>query len=91
MSKGKPKVPPSKVPIIGQSASKPQGQEIVEAIMAQLRPVIDSILTAIDGLERRVAVVEEVKQVFPSCVRVIIEHKKDKMVSEGGGDTEVKK
>ncbi len=70
MTKQKPKVPPSNIPILGQN--KIEGQEIVEAIMAQLRPVIDNILTAIDGLERRVTVVEEVKQVFPQTVNVII-------------------
>jgi len=57
------------VPIIG---SKKEGQEIVNAIMSQLSPVIENILTAIDGLERRVAVIEEVKQLFPSSINVII-------------------
>ena len=81
MTKQKPNVPHTKVPIIGE-VDKVQGQEIVEAIMAQLRPVIDNILTAIDGLERRVNVVEEVKQLFPASINVIIKKEEEQALRD---------
>ena len=72
MTKQKPKVPPSNIPILGQQVNKIQVQEVVNTIMAQLKPTLDIILENIDGLERRVNVVEEVKQVFPAKVEVVI-------------------
>ena len=76
MSKQKPKVPPSNIPILGQKVDKIQVQEVVNTIMAQLKPTLDIILENIDGLERRLAVVEEVKQLFPPKVEVIIKKEK---------------
>ena len=71
MTKQKPKVPPSKVPIIGQkSADKEKSEEFVRQIMNYLDPIMNDILQSIDGIERRLAVVEEVKQVFPAKVDV---------------------
>lgn len=72
MTKQKPKVPSTKVPIIGQSADKAKSEEFVRQIMNYLDPVLQNILTSIDGIERRLAVVEEVKQIFPQTVHVVI-------------------
>ena len=72
MTKQKPKVPPSKVPIIGQTADKAKSEEFVRQIMQYLDPIMNNILQSIDGIERRLAVVEEVKQLFPQTVNVII-------------------
>ena len=68
----KPKVPPSKVPIIG--GDKERDMALVNTILAQIDPVLQKILEGIDGLERRVAVVEEVKQLFPAKIEVIVKH-----------------
>jgi len=62
-------IPKTKIPIIGD---KQKSEEFVRQVMAYLDPIMQSILTSIDGLERRVAVVEEVKQVFPASINVII-------------------
>ena len=58
----KPRVPSSKVPIIGQSkdlASKDRDVALVNTILAQIDPVMQKILEGIDTLERRVAIIEE--------------------------------
>ena len=65
----KPRVPQAKVPIIGQQG-KPD--EFVRGILKYLDPILQSILNSIDGLERRVAVMEEVKQLFPQKIEVVI-------------------
>ena len=67
-----PKVPQSKVPILGQSSGKAKSEEFVRQIMQYLDPIMNNILQSIDGIERRLAVVEEVKQVFPAKVEVVI-------------------
>lgn len=72
MTKQKPKVPETKVPIIGQSADKAKSEEFVRQIMGYLDPILQNILQSIDGIEHRLAVVEEVKQVFPPKVEVVI-------------------
>ena len=77
MTKQKPKVPPTKVPIIGQSADKAKSEEFVRQIMNYLDPVLQNILTAIDGIEHRLNVVEEVKQLFPATVNVVIKKEKE--------------
>ena len=77
MTKQKPKVPPSKVPIIGQprqSADKAKSEEFVRQIMNYLDPIMNNILQSIDGIERRLAVVEEVKQLFPQKIEVLVKH-----------------
>lgn len=79
MTKQKPKVPPTKIPIIG-SADKAKSEEFVRQIMQYLDPIMNNILQSIDGIERRLAIVEEVKQVFPQTVNVIIK-------KESGGKT----
>ena len=76
MSKGQGKprsIPQSNIPIIGEK-DKNRDVALVNTILAQIDPVMQRILEGIDGLERRVATVEEVKQVFPSNVRVVIVH-----------------
>ena len=55
----KPRVPQTKVPIIGDK-NKAQSEEFVRQIMGYLDPILQQILTSIDTLERRVTVVEEI-------------------------------
>jgi len=67
-------VPKSKgLPVIG-SADKAKSEEFVRQIMQYLDPIMNNILQSIDGIERRLAVVEEVKQVFPAKVEVAVKH-----------------
>lgn len=66
-------IPTKKVPIIGEKA---QIQGIIQAIVNQLKPQIDIILTSVEALEHRMNVVEEVKQVFPASINVIIKKEK---------------
>ena len=70
----KPKVPSTKVPIIGEKEKSAQSEEFVRQVMQYLDPIMQNILQSIDGIERRLAVVEEVKQVFPAKVDVTIKH-----------------
>ena len=60
-----------KLPIIG-GTEKEKSEEFVRQIMQYLDPIMQNILQSIDGIERRLAVVEEVKQVFPAKVEVVI-------------------
>ena len=60
-----------KLPIIGGN-EKAKSEEFVRQIMQFLDPVLQNILTSIDGIERRLAVVEEIKQIFPQTVNVVI-------------------
>lgn len=61
-----------KVHLIGGDKKQPQVtmQELIPAIVAQLKPTLDLILGNVTTLENRVNVVEEVKQLFPSKVDV---------------------
>ena len=65
------------VPIIGGKKTQPPGiqmQELIPAIVAQLTPTLDIILENVTALEQRMAVVEEVKQLFPAKIEVIVKH-----------------
>jgi len=73
MTKQKPKVPQSKIPIIG-GTEKAKSEEFVRQIMQYLDPIMNNILQSIDGIERRLAVVEEVKQLFPAKIEVLVKH-----------------
>jgi len=69
LSDKKQGIPKTKIPIIGE---KEKSEEFVRQVMAYLDPIMQNILTSIDGIERRLAVVEEVKQIFPASINVII-------------------
>lgn len=62
------------VPIIGGEKTQPQIQphELIPAIVAQLKPTLDIILENVTALEGRMAVVEEVKQLFPAKIEVVV-------------------
>ena len=81
MTKQKPKVPQSKIPIIG-GTEKAKSEEFIRQVMQYLDPIMQKILQSIDGLERRVAVVEEVKQVFPAKVDVTVKTEMPKGLME---------
>ena len=49
-------------------------QDLIPAIVQQLKPTLDLILGNVTALEGRMAVVEEVKQLFPAKVEVTIRH-----------------
>ena len=72
------------VPIIGGKKEQPQGiqmQELIPAIVAQLKPTLDLILGNVTALEGRMAVVEEVKQLFPSKIDVIVKQEQPQIIS----------
>ena len=52
-------VPKTKVPIIG-GTEKAKSEEFVRQIMQYLDPIMNNILQSIDGIERRIAVLEEI-------------------------------
>ena len=65
------------VPIIGGKKTQAPGtqmQELIPAIVAQLTPTLDIILEKVTTLEMRMAVVEEVKQLFPAKIEVVVKH-----------------
>lgn len=72
-----------KVHLIGGDKMEPQ--QIIPAIIAQLKPTLDLILGNVTALEGRMAVVEEVKQLFPSQIKVdvTVKHEKPQDISEG--------
>lgn len=78
MTKQKPKVPSTKVPIIG-GTEKEKSEEFVRQVMNYLDPIMQNILQSIDGIERRLAVVEEVKQILPPKIEVTIKHEHELM------------
>ena len=82
-------VPKSKgLPTIG-GTEKAKSEKFVRQIMNYLDPVLQNILTAIDGIEHRLNVVEEVRQLFPNKVEVVIKHEKpDRTIALAGGDEE---
>ena len=68
---------PKGLPIIGGEKDKETKaliNESIKAILARLDPIMQNILQNIDGLERRLAVAEEVKQIFPAHVTVTVKH-----------------
>lgn len=71
---------PRNIPTIGGKAKSAEAEDFVKQIMQYLDPVLQNILTAIDGIEHRLNVVEEVKQVFPQKIEVVIKHEKEKFV-----------
>ena len=79
------KVPPTKiktkdVPVIGgvNEATKKMIEETVDQRMQGLLKVLDPLVQNLHGelaeIEKRLSVVEEVKQLFPSKVEVIVKH-----------------
>jgi len=50
--------------------------------MQYLDPIMQNILTSIDGIERRLAVVEEVKQLFPAKIEVTVKTELPKGLTE---------
>lgn len=65
---------PKNIPLIGGKKEQPQIQphELIPAIVAQLKPTLDIILENVTALEGRMAVVEEVKQLFPAKIEVTV-------------------
>lgn len=78
------------LPTIG-GTEKAKSEEFARQIMQYLDPIMNNILQSIDGIERRLAVVEEVKQLFPPKVEVIIKQDKPQDISEGVLDMIVNK
>lgn len=69
-----------KVPIIGQKFTEKDNEIInaaVKAIVERVEPILNGIGNMCEDLRQRVAVLEEVKQIFPSKVNVIVTHEKD--------------
>ena len=76
MTKQKPKVPPSNIPILGQTAGKERDVALVNTILAQIDPVMQKILEGIDGLERRVEITERmVDATFVDIISKEVENK----------------
>ena len=81
----KPGVPMGKkVHLIGGDKEQPQVtmQELIPAIVAQLKPTLDLILGNVTALEGRMAVVEEVKQLFPAKVEVTVRNEQPQIISK---------
>ena len=78
----KGRVPPSNVPIIGEKARKERDVALVNTILAQIDPVMQRILEGIDGLERRIGVVEGIQKVFPEKVEVTVKQEQPQVGTE---------
>lgn len=74
-TKTKPRVPESKIPIIGDR-NKEIIQAVMQGIIQQLDPLLTGLTQQSENIEHRLAVVEEVKQIFPSKidVNVVVKH-----------------
>lgn len=69
-----------KVPIIGQKFTEKDNEIInaaVKAIVERVEPILNGIGNMVDSIDKRLAVVEEVKKSFPDTVNVIVTHEKD--------------
>ncbi len=68
-------IPKSKgLPIIGDKEK--EGRAMVQYLMEAMAPTFEGITLAIDEIQRRLSVVEEVKKLFPDRVEVIIKKEK---------------
>lgn len=66
-----------KVPIIGQKFTEKDNEIInaaVQAIVQKVEPILNGIGGMVDAMDKRVAVLEEVKKIFPDKVEVVIRH-----------------
>lgn len=81
------KVPPTKIKtkgihIIGEQDKKMReiaeevNEKALQKFAAGLNQTIQAILEGLDGIERRVSVVEEVKQIVPPKIEVTIKKEK---------------
>jgi len=66
--KGVPKG--NKVPIIGES----EIQKAIKELVQYLDPIILNFSNMFDAIDKRLAVVEEVKKIFPDKVEVTVKH-----------------
>lgn len=80
--KSAPRVPRSNVPIIGASKDEVIKNAIDEALTTltqHLDPILHNLGGAIEELQKRLAIVEEVRSLLPPKIEVVIKHE-DKTV-----------
>lgn len=75
-----PRVPPSPVPIIGGKSNEEVIKNAIDEALATLTQHLDPILQnlggAIEETQRRLAILEETKQIFPQNITVTIKKEK---------------
>lgn len=77
---GVPHIKTKGVHIIGEQDKKireiavEEVEKHLQKFGAGLNQIIENIMGTVDGIEHRVSVVEEVKQIVPSKIEVIVKH-----------------
>ena len=72
------KVPKTKIPIIGneEQRAKEEAEKIVNQIIQRLNPILGNLAGAIEELQKRVSVFDEMKTLMPSKIEVTVKHEK---------------
>jgi len=62
------------IPEIGKGSSAERDQRLIQAFFQQLDPILSTLSGVIEEIQRRVAVLEEVKSMIPSKIEVVIKN-----------------
>lgn len=71
--------------IIGNKFTEKDNEIInaaVNAIIEKVEPILNGIGQMVDSIDKRLAIVEEVKKIFPDKVEVVIKHENEGAKSE---------
>ena len=68
------KVPKTKIPIIGEEEqrAKQEAEKIVHQVIQYLDSILGNLAGAIEELQKRVSVFDEMKTLMPSKIEVIV-------------------